>query len=887
MPLWSINDDMQKKRWTRSYVLAWTLCFAVVFLAGYSSFWFAGKSFIWKNDGISIHYMTLLYMGRYVREFFTNIITGNIVLPLWDFSMRLGENVWGGLSYGFDPLNLVSAFIPSVYVEYLYDILVVLRLYLAGLSFSALCFYMKRDGGATLVGSLAYVFSGYGLFTAVRHPFFMLPMIYLPLMVLGLEKILQGKETRLFLFSVCLSALNGFYFLYMETIALLFYGVVRSCFLYGRSGNYWHDSLKVFLKASMAYLLGVGLASPLLLPSVFSFIDSETRNFITTKNLFYFSSSKYAAMLFSALGSRWPSWDYLGMSALLFSALICLFSNKRKHWDLKVLFAASLMFYFVPWGSKIMNGFGYVSFRWTFIFALLLAFVITTSLRPLFNMDRTQKAYMIVVSFVYGVLLLASDRFRVETSILWGCMFLFAFVAVFLFFQEKDHEEVVSWPYGIVLLLVMLNLVCNAHFGFSPQGGNYTAQFRVRGKAYQHFAAMPHPLSSEGWGRIDRSDAYSTGKSNAAMFYRYPGLSGYYSLQNGRVAQFIYRTMECASSGFCSNSSFGVDMRANLEALCSVKCFMRPMKDKNLIPYGFRLADSRNNSDYYANDYALPLGYSYDNWIENDGFQKLDGLQKAHVMMEAVMLNEASDPLLKTPVQIVDYKISRKLLLHNMQWEKRKLKVSKKGAVMELQFEGKPHCEYYIRLKNFFSDSSIHVIAVLDRTVKKLDSESNRSQFSTMQKDYLIHLGYHNERQYSAKLQFFMRGSFSLEDVEVLCYPMKDFPARIEKLRAEPLKDIKVETNRVTGTVDFSKDKILCFSIPYSVGWSARVDGKPARLLEANVLFMALPLKQGHHEIELHYMTPGLLTGCGLGALSLVIILFSKFKNRIKYKKRS
>lgn len=91
----------------------------------------------------------------------------------------------------------------------------------------------------------------------------------------------------------------------------------------------------------------------------------------------------------------------------------------------------------------------------------------------------------------------------------------------------------------------------------------------------------------------------------------------------------------------------------------------------------------------------------------------------------------------------------------------------------------------------------------------------------------------------------------------------------------------------MTGTVDFSKDKILCLSIPYSAGWSAKVDGKPAKLLEANVLFMALPLKQGHHQIELRYMTPGLLPGCALSTLSVAIILFIKLRSWKKHKKTS
>ena len=70
-----------------------------------------------------------------------------------------------------------------------------------------------------------------------------------------------------------------------------------------------------------------------------------------------------------------------------------------------------------------------------------------------------------------------------------------------------------------------------------------------------------------------------------------------------------------------------------------------------------------------------------------------------------------------------------------------------------------------------------------------------------------------------------------------------------------------------------SKDKILCMSIPYSPGWSATVDGKPATILKGNIMFMALALPKGHHKIEFSYCTPGLKAGIAFSILSFVIII--------------
>ena len=61
-------------------------------------------------------------------------------------------------------------------------------------------------------------------------------------------------------------------------------------------------------------------------------------------------------------------------------------------------------------------------------------------------------------------------------------------------------------------------------------------------------------------------------------------------------------------------------------------------------------------------------------------------------------------------------------------------------------------------------------------------------------------------------------------------------------------------------------------TLPYSAGWTALVDGKPAPVLLANGRYLGLDLSAGHHEIELHYATPYLRAGALISALSLLLL---------------
>ena len=71
-------------------------------------------------------------------------------------------------------------------------------------------------------------------------------------------------------------------------------------------------------------------------------------------------------------------------------------------------------------------------------------------------------------------------------------------------------------------------------------------------------------------------------------------------------------------------------------------------------------------------------------------------------------------------------------------------------------------------------------------------------------------------------------------------------------------------------------------SIPYSKGWSATVDGQKAEILCGNYMFMAVPLTEGHHEIEFEYCSPGLKLGIAVSIASWAIFLI----HIIRYRKR-
>jgi uncharacterized membrane protein YfhO len=72
--------------------------------------------------------------------------------------------------------------------------------------------------------------------------------------------------------------------------------------------------------------------------------------------------------------------------------------------------------------------------------------------------------------------------------------------------------------------------------------------------------------------------------------------------------------------------------------------------------------------------------------------------------------------------------------------------------------------------------------------------------------------------------------------------------------------------------ITLKKPELVFFSVPYSKGWTAEVNGKPADVERVSYGFMAVRADEGANEIVFRYRTPGLFAGATV-SLAAVLIL--------------
>ncbi|MBB1109848.1 YfhO family protein [Limosilactobacillus sp. pH52_RY] len=91
----------------------------------------------------------------------------------------------------------------------------------------------------------------------------------------------------------------------------------------------------------------------------------------------------------------------------------------------------------------------------------------------------------------------------------------------------------------------------------------------------------------------------------------------------------------------------------------------------------------------------------------------------------------------------------------------------------------------------------------------------------------------------------------------------------VKTLQRHRLEDIKFKRNQVQGTIKTTRPGVLTSSIPYSTGWSVKVNGKKATTLRTNQAFLGVYLPTGTHHVTFNYELPGIKLGALLSLIGL------------------
>jgi len=310
--------------------LIYTLLFAIIEGVLILIFKKYDKQFIWNADGLDQHIVNLKYFRELLVEF---LKTGHFSTFTWNAGFGFG--LFSNFAYYLfgDFFSYISVFFAENKIEFVYSLLVVVRMYFIGIAFLCYTRYKKIKDFPALIGSLIYTFCGYALFASIRHPYFSDALILFPFVMIGIEKAILGNKYIFYTIIIALTYIVNFYFAYMISIVIAIYGIILAIHTYKKDGA--KKVIKVLLKTLLYSLLGISISAVILLPTIVSFMSSErsSQGAIQTYSIDY-----YRNLVSNILNSIYvDNWGILEVQSIIMISLPVFFRRRKENYPIFLL----------------------------------------------------------------------------------------------------------------------------------------------------------------------------------------------------------------------------------------------------------------------------------------------------------------------------------------------------------------------------------------------------------------------------------------------------------------------------------------------------------------------------------------------------------------------
>ncbi len=909
---------MDKKRITGKYILIYSAVFLLLCAVVFAPFALDGRCLVGNGDGQSQYILQLEYMGRWLRQALGGILHGDFTPARFDFSIGMGDDITSVVR--FHPLDFLAVFVPEAGTELLYQFLIFFRLYLAGIAFSAYAFAWKRmaggdadqgqryDSWAVLAGSMVYLFTGYTYCLGIVHPTYLSPLITLPLLLLGAERMLHREEEHRFvLFSVmtAVSFISNYYFMYIASVAAVLYVFIRFFQIYKE--NRIRKFVIVFVRFTAAYVTGTLIACITLLPVLKRYAGSYRSQHLTSLSnlLVYADKRRYVAWLINLISPLRASGNgtHLNYVVLVIPALILLFFVRAKGEQesgrgkerifLRICALILLAFLLIPAGGFLLAAMNNENNRWVFLIALLCGGVVSFSFPDFFRLQKRQTTALALGCIVYDLAVAAAavlfgyDRYPVV-----GAVQLTA-VTLFLLLGRKAAARTLCVSLtGICAVSVMINGIMT----FAKPFGNLPRYYRhaqdslawYRDSVYANYLKIPG-TDAIGFYRVDGVFPGNR-EDNAALLLGYPGIQMYNSVMNPAE---IDAQMKTENSGLTTMLHIRyLDGRSALEELASVRYYMAGSGTKAAIPYGYKEEPvySDEKISIYENEYPLSLSYGVSRVMPESEYEKLTGAEREYVCLEAAVLeDEAANRSGASLLSAEEYRSALKtqtIPVSEAQTDDGMeeiirpeggiiLKAKNKKARFRFQVPMREGYACYLSLTGVSPSVAGKIFVEAEDVSDRVTLLTEEETYTLQRSDYLVNLGIgRQEAMKEVSLRFSERGSCLFDQMNLVYIPLNGYEEKVGLLQSHAMENEEIQGDTITGSVHWEETGIQLFSIPYSAGWEAEVDGEKVPLLKADTCWMGLILEEGDHDIRLTYRTEMLRTGALCSVAGLLLLLF-------------
>lgn len=786
-----------------------------------------------------------------------------------------GSNFWNLLAYyGASPLNLILVLFPKKFLMEGVTLILLLKIGLAG---STMAVYLrtivwekdKRSadislvGFATLYALCSYVMAYYWCIM------WMDAVALLPLCILGLHKILDGRSGVFYTVCLALVVFINYYMAIMVCIFILFYyPVLYFIKVQGESAGHF---FKTTGRAVGYSLLGVLMSAVMLLPT-----------WMSMQSTYYISAdmpekTELYNDLLDILNQMLPNAEltyreglpnlYCGMFVVIL--LVFYWISRTIPLREKLLNGAFLVFLIFSLNINkldfIWHGFHFpnqLPYRYTFMICFLL---IAMAYQVFQRVDEIRVNHLWILLATGGGYYLLAQKILTEhikdldLFVYSGLAWLALYVAILLLYKKG------RLPKNLLLILTVILLTCEMASNTctsidqvgTTQRSNYYANEADIAKLVKKTEG-----TDDRFGRTEMNDNYIL---NCPAMYHYKGISQFSSSLNANATALMEHI---GVEGAPDKNRFNYNQT---DPVTNAMLNIRYLIGKNLPidDSDFKQIAKSGNSRLYESIYPLSIGYMTADTIRTWNYEQENPFMVLDDYVRAVTQNKYTSVFTEIePVDVSAANIELSSTGDGM-WDstlKNETKKSKTILTYQAQQTGKQYL--------FIEADDADAITVSQE--KKDDKIEIRNDCGS-----IVNLGEMDSgTEFTVTIEY-KEGKGGSVVSHVCTMDEAVWQDAYKMLSASMLDVTDYGDTYLKGTIDVQEDGVFVTSVPYEAGWKLKVDGHTREIDELiGGAWISTSLSAGEHQIELSFRPPGLIAGLLITLASIGLLIAAEWWRR-------
>ena len=926
----------QTFRWWQNLFVEYTLLFVLTAGAIFLPYYLTGTSLVWQSDGIAQHFPALVQWQGDLKNLLFNHEWPNA----WQWQVGLGADYLQTFAYYTmgDIFTYGVALVSKAHVLAYYNLSIVIRLFLAGLSFivTARHFVPKQQNWQYLIGTFGYIFFGYTAFAAFEHPFFLNPLIIFPLLILTLHRALRKHRYGWFTVLVAWTLWNNFYFAFMMAIGAIVFWLGYQWL--NQNWLNWRQHLALLANA----IIGALLPMILFFPSIMAVLQSARSGKSLANGLTVYPAYYYLGLPGNLIGNLTTPdfWLTGGFSALSVMAIIFSIRRWRAYKPYAGIWLISLIGVLLPVFAGLLNGGSSPSNRWIFMLALPISLMTIVMLGQLKQLTARDYLAFSLVGLLSTASLFIMSSFNLNMRFGLVIAWFFGTVAVLWFTQHHLSRPKLAWLLvGLTLFNVVLITSRNHTDNTNPNQSDMLSTQSVKKLLANQKNYEPTSNKFER-SFVDNQLSNATGiapATNLPILSHVNNVESYWSLQNGAVGNLM-TALEVAPSN-PNDVTGNLDNRDVLSNVLGIN--QRFQNPDTLTPASYEEQSDImvNGQNVLTSQNAYPLVYLPKYTIAQRDFNQLSATKKEATLADSVVVPSVTSgetsafakKVTTAKVRTDQTKLAKNsvhfrytthasllpdgiflpadkalkgtelhLTLSHITYHPASLTEQHNQALSQYEYDYEqasrnPQNEpdlrhntaayswnwYQHNIKNAGNEIGGYTITAgyADREMSTTQTGQTNLSFFNPRQSVTLNLGQATKtsQEQFIPLTFSRPGTYEF-DVSIEAIPTDKRFTKVAKATQATAPRVHLTDDAVTTRVSVKTPRVLATTIPYSSGWSA----KGYDLQKINNGFIGIPLHSGQNNIQLTYETPGLTIGRWLSLIGIVLFVLTTFIQRYR-----